>query len=138
MNVYVDSSVVLRRLRREAAPLRSWGVWERAYASVLLRVETFRTIDRIRLSGRTDDNGVTQMLSDARSMLEAITLVPISGPIMDRASQSFLTAIGTLDALHLATALRLVEVARVNLVLLTHDAELAIAARGVNIPVEGT
>lgn len=137
MNVYVDSSVVLRRLRREAAPLRNWGEWDRAYASVLLRVETFRTIDRIRLSGRIDDRGVAQMFSDARTMLDAVMFVPISAPIMDRASQSFLTAIGTLDALHLATAMRLAEVGGIDLVLLTHDAELAIAARGVNISVEG-
>src|SRR5205809_378410 len=110
MNVYVDSSVVLRRLRRQAAPLRGWGDWERAYASVLIRVETFRTIDRIRLSGRIDDHGVAEMFSDTRKILEAIALVPMSDAILDRASQSFLTSLGTLDALHLATALRLAEV----------------------------
>jgi predicted nucleic acid-binding protein len=137
MNVYVDSSVVLRRLRREAAPLRGWGDWERAYASVLIRVETFRTIDRIRLSGRIDDHGVAEMFSDARKMLEAIALVPMSDAILDRASQSFLTSLGTLDALHLATALRLAEVGGIDFVFLTHDAKLAVAARSVNFSVEG-
>jgi predicted nucleic acid-binding protein len=137
MNVYVDSSVVLRRLRREAAPLRGWGDWERAYASVVIRVETFRTIDRIRLSGRIDDHGVAEMFSDARKMLEAIALVPMSDAILDRASQSFLTSLGTLDALHLATALRLAEVGGIDFVFLTHDGELALAARSVNFAVEG-
>ncbi len=137
MNVYVDSSIVMRRLRREAASVRAWGRWDRAYASVLVRVETFRTIDRIRLSGRLDDHGVVEMLSDARAMLESIALVPLSDPILERASQSFLTALGTLDALHLATALRLVESSAMELTFLTHDTELATAARSMNFNVEG-
>lgn len=137
MNVYIDSSILLRRLRREAAPLRGWGDWERAYTSVLLRVETFRTIDRIRLSGKIDDHGVAEMLSRAQAMLEAITFVPITRPILERAAQSFLTPLGTLDALHLATALRLTEAGGVDLLFMTHDAELALAARTVNFAVEG-
>jgi predicted nucleic acid-binding protein len=137
MSVYIDSSIVLRRLRREAASVHAWGEWDRAYASVLLRVEIFRTIDRIRLSGRLDDRGVVEMLSDARAMLESIALVPLSDPILERASQSFLTALGTLDALHLATALRLAESGRIELTFLTHDTELATAARIMNFRVEG-
>lgn len=137
MTVYVDSSIVLRRLRRQAGPLRGWGEWDRAYASVLLRVETFRTIDRIRLSGNIDDQGIAEMFTDAGKILEAITFVPLSDPILQRASQSFLTSLGTLDALHLATALRLAEAGGVDLVFLTHDAELALAARSVNFSVEG-
>ena len=128
----------MRRLRREAASLRAWGEWDHAYASVLLRVETFRTIDRIRLSGRLDDQGIVEMLNAARAaMLEAVALVPLSGAILERASQSFLTALGTLDALHLATALRLMETRGMELTFLTHDTELATAARSANFKVEG-
>ena len=137
MNVYVDSSIIMRRLRRDAAPLRAWGEWDRAYASTLVRVETFRTIDRIRLSGRLDDRGIVEMLSQSRAMLESIALVPLSGPILERASQSFLTALGSLDALHLATALRLRETGGIELTFLTHDTELATAARSMNFTVEG-
>lgn len=138
MNVYVDSSIVMRRLQREAAPLPGgWGDWNRAYASVLLRVEVFRTIDRIRLTGRLDDDGVTEMLGDARTMLDAIALVPLSSPILERASQSFITALGTLGALRLATALRLAESGGIDLTFLTHDAELATAARTMNFQVQG-
>jgi len=56
---------------------------------------------------------------------------------LDRAAQSFRTVLGTLDALHLATALWLVQNADVGLTLLTHDSELALAARSVNLPVQG-
>jgi uncharacterized protein len=137
MNVYIDSSIVMRRLRREAASVRAWGEWDHAYASLLLRVEIFRTVDRIRLTGRLDDRGIVELLSDARRMLDSIALVPLSDPILERASQSFLTALGTLDALHLATALRLVESGATELKFLTHDAELATAARSMNFIVEG-
>lgn len=137
MRVYLDSSIVLRRLRREAAPFPGWGEWDAAHASVLLRVETFRTIDRIRLSGRADDGEVAEMISQARNMLDVISFAPLTTSILNRASQSFLTALGTLDALHLATALRLVEAGAGELLFLTHDAELAIAARSVNFAVEG-
>lgn len=137
MKVYLDSSVVVRWLRRESAALPGWGGWERAYASVLLRVETLRTIDRIRLSGAVDDAEVAEVMARARAVFDVVDFVPLSAAILARASQSFLTALGTLDALHLATALRLAEAGSIDLVFVTHDAELALAARSVNFRVEG-
>jgi predicted nucleic acid-binding protein len=137
MNVYLDSSVVLRRLRRETAPVASWGQWERAYSSVLLRVEVIRTIDRNRLKGAVTDYDVAELMTKAHSIFDVIEFVALSRSILSRASQSFLTPIGTLDALHLATALRLKEVGEIDLTFLTHDAELAVAARSVNFAVEG-
>jgi predicted nucleic acid-binding protein len=137
MNVYLDSSVVLRRLRRETASVVTWARWERAYSSVLLRVEVLRTIDRSRLNGVLTDHDVAELIGQAHVIFDVIEFVTISHPILDRASQSFSTALGTLDALHLATALRLVEAEQIGLTFLTHDAELAVAARSVNLPVEG-
>lgn len=138
MKVYLDSSVVVRWLRREATALPGWGGWDRAYASVLLRIETLRTIDRIRLSGVVDDVEVAELMGRARAVFDVVEFVPLSAAILARASQSFHTALGTLDALHLCTALGLVEAGKVELTFLTHDAELAIAARSVNFQVEGT
>ncbi len=138
MNVYLDSSVILRRLRREASPLPAWASWDHAFASVLLKVETLRTIDRIRLSGKVDDEEVAELLIRTGAMLDVIEFVPLTAAILDRASQSFLTALGTLDALHLATALRLVEAGFKDLTFLTHDAELALAARSVSFRVKGS
>jgi hypothetical protein len=40
--------------------------------------------------------------------------------------------------LHLATALRLREIGGIEMTFLTHDAELAVAARSMNFPVEGS
>jgi uncharacterized protein len=137
MNVYLDSSVVLRRLQREPAPLAHWGQWEHAYSSVLLRVEVLRTVDRNRLRGAISDREASELITTAHAFFDAIQFVALSDGILNRASQSFFTALGTLDALHLATALRLVDAGSMELTFLTHDAELAIAARSVNFTVEG-
>jgi predicted nucleic acid-binding protein len=136
MNVYLDSSVVLRRLQREPAPLTRWGRWEHAYSSVLLRVEVLRTVDRNRLRGAIGDREASDLITQAHAFFDAVEFVALSDGILNRASQSFFTALGTLDALHLATALRLVD-ASTELTFLTHDAELAVAARSVNFEVEG-
>ena len=56
--------------------------------------------------------------------------------ILRRAFQSFLTPLGTQDALHLATV-HLVEFAKIELKFLTQDTELATAARSRNFEVEG-
>ena len=137
MNVYLDSSVVLRKLQREPAPVGSWGRWQRAYSSELLRVEVLRSVDRNRLKGALTDHQVAELITEARLIFDAIEVMALDGPVLDRASQSFLTPLGTLDALHLASALRLVESTGIELTFLTHDSELATAARSMNFNVEG-
>ena len=137
MKVYLDSSVVLRRLQREPAPVLHWAQWERALSSELLRLEVMRSIDRNRLKGVLTDQDVAELSIRAHSIFDAIEFVEVNGAILDRASQSFLTPLGTLDALHLATALRVAESSEIELTLLTHDTELATAARSMNLKVEG-
>ena len=137
MNVYLDSSVVLRHLQRERASMTGWGQWERAYSSELLRVEILRSIDRNRLRGGLSDNDVAELVAKAEAIFSAIELVALNVSVLKRAFQSFLTPLGTLDALHLATALRLTDSSGIELTFLTHDAELATAARTMNFKVEG-
>lgn len=137
MNVYLDASVILRRLRREAAPITGWGSWGRAYSSVLSQVEVSRTIDRLRMSGLVKDEQVALLLQQAGAIFSSVDLVPLGDAVLQRAAQSFLTPLGTLDALHLATALRLVENGVTDLTFLTHDSELALGARSVQMVVMG-
>ena len=137
MTVYLDASVVLRKLQREAGSLPTWGRWEHAYASELIRVEVSRAIDRGRLRGALSDRDAARLVDQSRAVFDRIEFVALSSSILDRAAQSFLTPLGTLDALHLATALRLVEAGQSDLIFVTHDAELALAARSVNFQFEG-
>jgi predicted nucleic acid-binding protein len=56
VNVYVDSSVLLRIVLGEPGRLRGWRTINRPFSSELLRLECLRTIDRARIrSGLADD-----------------------------------------------------------------------------------
>jgi predicted nucleic acid-binding protein len=137
MTAYLDASVVVRKLQREAGSLKEWGQWKRAFSSELVRVEVLRAVDRARLRGALTDNEVADIVIKARAILDGLELLRLSPSILNRAAQSFLTPLGTLDALHLATAVRLTESTGIELTFLTHDAELGTAARSMNFTVEG-
>lgn len=137
MNVYLDSSVVLRRLFGQRGMVAGWGTWNNAYASVLVRLEVLRTIDRMRLSHRILDREVGRLVTSAHAVFEALQFIPLNGAILERAAQSFPTTLGTLDALHLSSALWVTREAEVDVTVLTHDRELALAAQSMNLPVEG-
>jgi predicted nucleic acid-binding protein len=136
MIAYVDTSVILRILFREPNPVEVWGRWERAFSSSLWRVEALRTVDRLRLSGDLSDRELADLIRDIHVVHETLAIHPLSERILQRASETFPTIVGTLDAIHLATALALREVAPIDL-LLTHDVQLATAARSVGFSVLG-
>lgn len=137
MTVYLDTSTVLRILLRQPKPLAIWARWERAYASELLHVEACRVIDRLRLEGALDDQGV----ADAREQLSriegAITRVALSRPVLQRAALPMATIVKTLDAIHLASALLLRERRGVELSFATHDPQQARAARALGFDCIG-
>jgi predicted nucleic acid-binding protein len=136
MKVYVDTSVILRILFREPNPVEVWGNWERAFSSSLWRVEALRNVDRLRLSGNLFDEEVADLVREIRVVHETLAIHPLTEKILQRASESFPTVVGTLDAIHLATALAITEVEPIDL-LLTHDGQLGTAARSVGFTVVG-
>lgn len=136
MNVYLDTSVVLRVLFHEATPIPGWGKWEKAYSSRLLHTEAFRTCDRLRLAGSLSDEDVAQLAADIQLVYETLTIMPLNESILRRAGESYPTSVGTLDAIHLSTALAVRELDSVDF-FLTHDEQLAIAARSLGFEVRG-
>jgi predicted nucleic acid-binding protein len=62
-------------------------------------------------------------------LIEAVEIVELTGPVLSRLSQPLPTALGTLDTLHLATALLWREQTAADLVMATHDEAFAMAAR---------
>ena len=136
MTVYVDTSVVLRVLFREPNPIKAWGKWDKGYSSSLWRVEALRTVDRLRLSGNLSDGEVADLIRDIRVVHETLAIHPVSERILQRASESFPTVVGTLDAIHLATALAIREVEKVDF-FMTHDLRLSTAARSLGFTVLG-
>lgn len=136
MKVYVDTSVALRRVLKEPRALERWSDWDAAITSELLQIEAFRTVDRLRVWGRLDLPDVADKLSELRYLLRGFEQVPIRPAILQRAAAPFPTTLGTLDAIHLATALLWMEENEEPLTLLTHDAELALAARACGLEVK--
>ena len=136
MNVYLDTYVVLRVFFSEPDPIRTWGKWDRAFSSNLWRVEAFRTVDRLRLSGTLTDSDVADLANNIRIVDETLWIHPLGEAILKRASDSFPTILGTLDALHLSTALAIRENEKIDL-FLTHDLQLGTAARSLGFGVMG-
>src|ERR1700722_20344144 len=125
MKVYVDSSVVLRRLLREPGAFERWSDWEWAVSSELLLVEAHRSINRLRLTRSMADEEVAQVVAVFRSLIRVFEMIPVRPPVLERAASAFPTVVGTLDAIHIASALLWVQENEEALVFLTHDHEQA-------------
>ena len=137
MIVVIDSSVLLRKLFGEPEPLEQWPDITDAYASRLMLVEVGRTIDRCRLAGSIDDAEVAHLQQEFRSVLGSIEIVGMSERILNRAGASMPTVVGSLDAVHLATAIEVNEALEEPVALATHDDQLARAGRASGLLVFG-
>ena len=137
MTVYLDTSTVLRVLLRQPKPLAIWARWERAYASELVHVEACRVIDRLRLGGALDDQGVAEAREQLGRIEDAIAAVTLSRAVLERAALPMATAVKTLDAIHLASAMLLRERRGLELSFATHDPQQARAARALGFDCLG-
>ena len=138
MIAYLDTSALLRLVLREPGALEQLRTSEALVASELLAVESLRTIDRLRLQGALSADEAAARRAIATDWLEAVDLVLLQRPVLARASEPFPTPLGTLDALHLATALVWRDRMRQALVMATHDRDLALAARSFGLEVLGS
>lgn len=136
MTVYVDSSVLLRVVLGEAGRLRQWRAIDRPISSTLIRLECLRTIDRARVRLGLPDSEIADRRAAIIEQLTGFDLVPLDPPVLERAADPFPTELGSLDALHLATAL-LLRSRMPKLSLATHDRQLATAARASGLRVLG-
>jgi predicted nucleic acid-binding protein len=102
---YVDTSALVRLVLREAEALDDLRSFDTLVSSELLAVEGRRTIDRLRLQGSLDSEEAIRRLHVLTEWLEAIDLVLLRPPVLSRAGEPLPTALGTLHAIHLATAL---------------------------------
>jgi predicted nucleic acid-binding protein len=137
VNAYIDSSVLLRIVLRQRGALREWRAIERGVASALVEVECLRTLDRLRLRFAVPDADIARRRETVFRLLESLELVEPGPGVLSRAAQPLPTELGTLDAIHLATALLWRESAAVELMMATHDTALAVAARACGLRVLG-
>jgi uncharacterized protein len=120
----------------EPGRLRIWPRITGAVSSELITLECLRTIDRARIRLRLDDESVSERRAAALETIEGLSLVPIVPRVLERAAEPFPTMLGTLGAIHLASAL-LVRDEFDDLSLATHDKELAVAGRAEGFRVHG-
>lgn len=113
--VYVDTSAIGRVLLGEPdapAVLRALAGFDQHVASLLMRVELLRLAFR---------EGVVDA---AERLVAGVALVPLDDPILAAAETVHPPSVATLDAIHLATVLRLAEAGVLETVM-TYDARLA-------------
>jgi predicted nucleic acid-binding protein len=137
VNVYVDSSVILRLVLGQLGALREWREVESGVVSALAEVECLRTLDRLRIAEGLRDEVVAERREAVYRILDTLTMVEPSRSVLTRASQPLPVVLGNLDAIHLATALLWREQTGTDLLLATHDAALGLAARSVGFRAIG-
>jgi predicted nucleic acid-binding protein len=117
--------------------LAEWSQIERGVASALVATESLRTLDRLRLRVKLPDSELAQRRAKILEIIASLELVDVDAVVLERAGQPMPTELGTLDAIHLATALLWQEMTGEELTMATHDSALAIAAQAHAIPVVG-
>jgi predicted nucleic acid-binding protein len=137
VNAYVDSSIVLRFVLGQPGMLAEWDRIVTGVASALVEVECFRTLDRVRLRARLTDAAFAARREQVFRLLELAEIVEPDRTILRRAAQPLATELGTLDAIHLATAIIWRDQAGTDLVMATHDVALGTAARASGLRVVG-
>ena len=137
MNLYVDTSALLRVVLGEPGALGELRQADSLVSSELVGVESRRTIDRLVRLGDLPAEEAGRRLALVDQWLEALDLVLLRAPVLARAGDPLPTPLGTLDALHLSTALVWRDRMSQILTVATHDAALALAARAHGLPVIG-
>jgi predicted nucleic acid-binding protein len=135
---YLDASIVLRAVLGEPGRLAAWGGISHALTSAITEIECLRTLDRGVMRGLLDPTIAAERRAAVYEVLRRTEVVDLSRPVLARAGAAFPAPLGTLDALHLATALLWQERAATgDLAFATHDVGLALAARSSGLTVIG-
>ena len=138
MIAYIDTSALLRIVLREPGALDDLRSYDGLVSSELIAVESARTIDRLRIQGNLSMDEAAERAAAVNEWLEAIDLVLLRPPVLSRASEPMPMPIGSLDAIHLATALIWRDRIGPLPELATHDGVLGTAARAFGFEVRGT
>ena len=137
MIAYLDSSVLLRVVLGQRGRLREWPAIQDAVASAVAEVECLRTLDRLRHRGDLPDRDVLACREAVYRLLDEMTVVEPTRAILGRAGEPLPSPLGTLDAIHLATALAWRDGTGADLTFATHDLALAAAARSMGFQTIG-
>ena len=124
-----QTSVILRLALGQPNGLTEWSKIQRGVSSALVATESLRTLDRLRLRAKLSDVEVATRGAAILALVSSLELVELDAAVLDRASQPMPTDLGTLDALHLATALPWKEMTATQITMATHDEALGVGAK---------
>jgi predicted nucleic acid-binding protein len=130
--VYLDTSVILRIVLKEPNQLGSWNEISHGVTSELSTAECHRVLYRLHASGRLSDSAFQLALNYSDQILLRLTIVNVTAELIQTAAGPLPGALGTLDALHLVSAMNFRERLADDeppLFFGTHDRALAVAAR---------
>ena len=137
MIAYIDSSALLRILLNQEGKVEEFTRVEKAVSSVLMRTECLRTLDRLKLQGKLTENSYVQVTREFYACCASIEFIRLTQGILNRAAAPMPVSIGTLDAIHLSSALAWSEQFHVLPSFFTHDEQLGKAALSFGLPVVG-
>jgi len=132
--VYLDSSIIIRRTFGQPGSFPDLE-FETAISSELVAVAVKRTIANRHLLEPLTPEALLEAQEQAEMNLATVEILPVDRVVLNRAMATFPTRIGALDAIHLATALIWADYVDPQLVFLTHDRQLSIAARACGLRV---
>lgn len=136
-HVYLDSSAVLRYVFGQPGYIDLSTRTELAIASPLTGIECLRSLDRDRLAGSPEADRRAR-LDVLGAVVERLIEVELTRAILSRAAGPMPLPLGTLDAIHLVSALHWHEFnPQTELLFATHDRALARAARLCGLTVLG-
>lgn len=132
MVAYLDSSVVLRHiLLGENAIIRALE-FPRIVSSELIEIECRRVLHRYRLAGELIDENLAEATERLNRVLDGIDILEMTKPVKQRAMDPFPVSIGTLDALHVSTALMVADSTE-GLSLFSHDRAMNLCVRSLGL-----
>ena len=137
MIAYVDASVLLRVVLRQPNALREWAQINRGVSSALIAAESLRTLDRLRLRAQLSDAEVAVRREAILTLVASLELIEIDATVLDRAAQPMPTELGTLEAIHLSSALLWQKSTGEELAMATHDRALALGAQAHGMRILG-
>ncbi len=134
MRVYLDSSVLLRYLLSGDSLIKTFTPSNEVGSSELLEIECKRVLQRERLASHLDDNQYYTSLVLLEDVLDHLFIIELESSVKRRAAESFPTIVGTLGAIHLASAILWRDAnSNSELCICTYDRQLEVCARTMGI-----
>lgn len=129
--IYFDSSALLKFVKpeKESQALREWRVAQPTDSELVTSQLAVLEISRTLMRAGVDHQRVPYVVGQA---VRGLFLVDVTSTVLTRARSYGIQRLGSLDAIHLATADPFLAVVTG---FVTYDAELAAAAKELGLPV---